>query len=211
MTLKQLQAEKRFSTDKDSPNHTWNDRSYLDCYDEMLPAVREMQGNVLEIGVLFGGSIELWREYFPAWSNIVGIDIDPERKQFERLEKGIHVEIGSQADSDFLKSVCERCGPFKFIIDDGSHVLDHMLTSFDALWPSVVSGGIYAMEDMRISYCGVDSGWPGMEHNPKREMRQNDRQKFNLWLLDKIKEMDHWTGQIRRIDIHPMIIAFTKV
>lgn len=210
MTLKQIQADKKFSTDKDLPSHTWNDRSYLDCYDEMLPRVRELQGNVLEIGVLFGGSIELWREYFPV-GKIVGIDIDTERKQYERLEKGIHVEIGSQADPEFLKTVVEKHGPFKFILDDGSHVLNHMMTSFNVLWPSVVSGGIYAMEDMRISYHGVDREWPGMQHNPESELKSNDRPMFDRWVLERIKEMDNWTGSIRRIDFHPMIVAYTKV
>lgn len=211
MTLKQIQAEKNHNTDKSAESHTWNGRSYLDCYDEILPAVREMQGNVLEIGVLFGGSLRLWRDYFPAETKIIGIDIDPDRKHFELPERGVHVEIGSQADEAFLQEVIDKYGPFKFILDDGSHVLNHMMESADALWPAVVPGGIYAMEDMRISYGGVDGGWPGMEHNPKQEMGPNDRRPFDLWLLDIIKRMDHWKGNIRRIDIHPMIIAFTKI
>lgn len=211
MTLKQLQAKKIFSTDKDLPSHTWQGRSYLDCYDAMLPAVRELPGNVLEIGVLFGGSVRLWRDYFPPANKIIGIDIDPERKQFELPNQGIHVEIGSQANTEFLKGIVERHGPFKFILDDGSHILNHMMTSFDALWPSVVSGGIYAMEDMRISYAGVDGSWPGMAHNPENEIGTNDRQMFDRWMLERIRMMDHWEGSIRRIDIHPMIIAFTKI
>lgn len=210
MTLKQLQENKVFSTDKDLPSHTWYGRSYLDCYDTILPTVRELQGNVLEIGVLFGGSVRLWRDYFPD-CKIVGIDIDPERKQCELPEQGIHVEIGSQGDMEFLKIIVEKYGPFKFILDDGSHVLNHMMTSFNVLWTSVVSGGIYAMEDMRISYHGVDGGWPGMTHNPENEMVLNDRRMFDQWLLERIRMIDHCEGSIRRIDIHPMIVSFTKV
>lgn len=208
-TLKQIQSESQHSTDKDLSSHTFCGRSYLDCYDELLPDIRYIAGNVLEIGVLFGGSLLLWRDYFPSETKIIGLDIDPTRKEYELSDKGVHVEIGSQVDTSFLISVIQKYGPFKFILDDGSHVLEHMLQSFKALWSSLVHGGIYAMEDMRISYQGVDSGWPGMKYNEEIS-HPNDRTKFNEWILNRIKAMDHHEGDVRRVTFHPMIVSLTK-
>lgn len=209
-TLKQLQSEQKYATDKGLPSHTFRDRSYLDRYDEILPSLRSTPGNVLEIGVLFGGSLRLWRDYFSGSTKIVGIDIDPARKESEAPQEGIHVEIGSQADAGFLKDVCAKYGPFKFILDDGSHFLTHMLKSFSELWPSLAPGGIYAMEDLRLSYHNVDENWPGMTHNPPEDIGPNNRAVFNEWSLNLIKQMDYHEGDIRRIDFHPMICAITR-
>ena len=39
---------------------------------------------------------------------------------------------------------------------DGSHLPTHQRVSFEALWPAVVPGGLYAIEDIETSY--VDDG-----------------------------------------------------
>ena len=38
------------------------------------------------------------------------------------------------------------------VIDDGSHVPEHQVISFEALWPSVKPGGIYVVEDVETSW-----------------------------------------------------------
>lgn len=210
-TLREIQAATPHSTDKNNPSHTFRGRSYLDCYDDILPPSRDLAaGNVLEIGVLFGGSIRLWRDYFAPPAKIIGIDIDPSRKEVELPDQAVHVEIGSQADPKFLAEIIAKYGPFRFILDDGSHVLDHMMTSFNYLWPALLPGGIYVMEDLRISYHGVDGGWPGMRHNAPEELKPNRRAIFDEFVLHRIREMDHHTGDIRRVDFHPMLCAITR-
>jgi len=51
---------------------------------------------MLEIGVSFGGSLEMWREYFGPEATIFGIDIDPECAN--RFARPNQVRIGSQDD-----------------------------------------------------------------------------------------------------------------
>ena len=51
---------------------------------------------MLEIGVAGGGSLELWQRYFGPKARIVGMDINPDCKRFEK--PGIQVVIGNQAD-----------------------------------------------------------------------------------------------------------------
>jgi hypothetical protein len=45
-------------------------------------------------------------------------------------------------------------GPFDMILDDGSHMNEHVIYSFEHLFQSVKSGGVYAIEDVSTSY------WP---------------------------------------------------
>lgn len=62
----------------------------------------------------------MWREYLPN-AKIVGIDILPSCKAYEKADDRVHVEIGSQVDAEFLRSVIQKHGPFDMILDDGSH------------------------------------------------------------------------------------------
>lgn len=210
-TLKFLQSQHKFPTDKDNESHTFRGHSYLDVYDTIFPALRNAPGTFAEIGVLFGGSLRLFSTYFEGSAPMLGIDIDPARKAAESTEFGIKVETGSQNDPEFLGRIADQYGPFRCILDDGSHVVNHMLTTFRYLWPYISPGGIYIMEDIRISYYGADAGWPGMEYNPPSDLIGNERPMFDHFILELIKEMDHHRGDIRKIEFHPMIVAIHKV
>jgi hypothetical protein len=139
-----------YGTDKSSEIH-----NYCDKYSKYLPFERYSELNVLEIGVLDGQSVKTWKEYFYR-SKITGIDINPDCKQYE--EDKISIEIGSQADNVFLNEVVTKHGPFDMILDDGSHMNSHVIYSFEHLFESVKSGGIYVVEDSCTSYW---SDWEG--------------------------------------------------
>ena len=70
----------------------------------------------LEIGIFKGGSIPMWKDYFPDGSRLTFIDIDPACKAFEI--EGTNVRIGNQADPEFLTSLAEELGPFDVVLDD---------------------------------------------------------------------------------------------
>lgn len=135
---------KFYGTDKSSDIH-----NYCVKYEKYLPFERYEELNILEIGVLNGKSLKTWKEYYPL-SKILGIDINPECKQYE--ESRISVEIGSQADNVFLNEIMRTYGPFDMILDDGSHMNEHVIYSFEHLFESVRSGGVYIIEDIGTSY-----------------------------------------------------------
>jgi hypothetical protein len=54
----------------------------------------------------------------------------------------------------FLKEVATDIVQIDIIIDDGSHVNEHVITSFRTLFPYLQDGGIYVIEDLHTSY------WP---------------------------------------------------
>ena len=123
---------------------------YLEVYDRCFAPYRNKPCRVLEIGVQNGGSLQLHQKYFPFAEKIVGVDIDP---TCDRVEGGnIIVEIGSQADQDFLIDVSDMHGPFDIVVDDGSHIFTHQIASFETLFPRMSSAGVYIVEDIHTSY-----------------------------------------------------------
>jgi hypothetical protein len=126
-------------TDKSSLGH-----DYLRHYERIFSQFRDQPINVIEIGVSRGASLRIWPEYFRT-ATIIGIDIRPEYKQHEKGR--VTVEIGSQDDPEFLAQVCTKYPP-TIIIDDGSHRADHVLFALERMFPMLLPGGIYVIEDL---------------------------------------------------------------
>jgi len=144
MRSKQLDLG-RYGTDK--INH-----GYLEVYDPMLVRWVDREIRLLEIGIHKGGSLQLWRDYFPR-GTVVGIDlILPE--QFV-CEERIQIFQGNQADRAFLSEVANRTAPegFDIIIDDASHIGELTKTTFWHLFHHhLKTGGLYAIEDWGTGY-----------------------------------------------------------
>jgi SAM-dependent methyltransferase len=132
--------------------HKWT--HYFATYQEVFGPRRTEPLRVLEIGVLGGASLRLWKQYFThPGTLIVGIDIQPECIKFDAPANGIRVRIGDQTDAGFLKGVVEEFGPFDLIIDDGSHHSSHIIASFNHLFADGLTvSGIYFVEDLHANY-----------------------------------------------------------
>lgn len=125
---------------------------YIDIYEKHFSKFVGMDALILEIGVSKGGSIEMWNEYFGKNATIVGVDILKECKQYQNKSKNIFVEIGSQSDTDFIDSVLKKYGTPNIVIDDGSHVMSDVVTTFNHLYPKLGEGSVYLVEDLHTSY-----------------------------------------------------------
>lgn len=132
---------------------------YLPVYDRALAPYRDC-AVMLEIGVCYGGSLDMWRRYFGTDATIFGIDVNPECAS--RVAEPNQVRIGSQADPEFLMSVVSEMGRPNIILDDGSHYGPHQFASFKTLWPQLQTGGVYIIEDLHTSY------WPEMDGGVRR-------------------------------------------
>lgn len=119
--------------------------NYLPYYWMHFRDIRMHVKKVCEIGLQNDFSIRMWEEFFPN-AEIYGIDIDPKCKKFEGDRR--RVFIGDQGDKQFLnKFLDEVGGDLDVVIDDGSHIVQHQLDSFEVLFPAMSQHGIYAMED----------------------------------------------------------------
>lgn len=121
---------------------------YLPIYESLFKKFSGKKIKVLEIGVLRGGSLKLWKEYFGADAQIYGIDIDPAAKQYEA--EGIKIFIGDQGNKNFMLRVAEEVGGFDIVIDDGAHTNFMVMTSWEALYPS--TRYLYIVEDTHALY-----------------------------------------------------------
>lgn len=133
---------------------------YLPIYQRIFGPFVGRPLRFLEIGVLAGGSMHMWREFFGQTATIFGIDINPECAGYGGTAG--QVRIGSQADPEFLRTVVTEMGGVDIVLDDGSHVASHQRASFDALFPLLADGGLYVIEDLHSS-C-----WPDYEGGLKR-------------------------------------------
>lgn len=117
---------------------------YLRHYWSHLRDIRESVTKVCEIGVQSDRSVRMWEEFFPN-ATIYGVDIDPSCKSFESGR--VKIRIGDQSDPRFLSELVGEAGSFDVIIDDGSHVPAHQITTFNYLFPCLSSHGVYVVED----------------------------------------------------------------
>ncbi len=154
---------------------------YLDIYHRHFARFRNKPMTLLEIGVHKGGSLDMWRDYFGAEARIVGLDINPACKQFERPRT--HVRIGDQADVTFLNAVASEFGPFDIIVDDGGHAPNQQIVSFETLYPRMSERGVYLVEDTHTNL------WPNFA--------SNDPNAQNFLTVSALKafELMGWTGQ----------------
>jgi hypothetical protein len=130
---------------------------YDPSYERHLGHLRDREFTLLEIGVAFGQSLKMWREYFPK-ARIYGIDKYP--KVHEQAPPGTTAFAGDQGDVEFLKRVTSEVGGFDVVIDDGSHRMDHHRISLFALFPHVRPGGFYIIEDLGTCYNPKAGGGP---------------------------------------------------
>jgi hypothetical protein len=142
ITLDEL--AKKYGTDKGSDGHL-----YTNKYSIYLEQYRDLEFNLLEIGVFNGASIKMWKEYFPK-ANIVALDINPECLQYQ--EKNITIHIGNQSNIEFLQSIINKYQNFDVIIDDGGHSWKQQIITYETLFPALNRGGLYFVEDMHTSY-----------------------------------------------------------
>jgi hypothetical protein len=125
---------------------------YLEVYDPILAPWVDKEIKLLEVGIHKGGSLQLWRDYFPR-GTIVGIDL----RLPENFVPGERVQVfeGSQSDERFLSEVAKKTAPegFDIIIDDASHIGELTKTTFWHLFDHHLKpGGLYAIEDWCTGY-----------------------------------------------------------
>jgi demethylmacrocin O-methyltransferase len=142
----------KFGTDKWGTKHR-----YTPHYEAALRHLRDSEFTLLEIGIggysrdgQGGASLRMWRDYFPR-ASIVGLDLHD--KSFVTDDR-IHVYQGDQSDPSVLHRIVAEHPDLKVVVDDGSHISEHVMATFGLLFPLLPQGGIYAIEDLQTSY------WP---------------------------------------------------
>jgi hypothetical protein len=139
----------------------WGSHWYAKHYAKHFEHWRHEPIKLLEIGIggyanpkAGGASLRMWKSYFPR-AEIYGIDLYDKRPHDEPR---IRTFQGSQVDEHFLREVIAQIGRPHIIIDDGSHLNEHVIKTFEFLFPLLADNGIYAVEDTQTAYWPTHGG-----------------------------------------------------
>ncbi len=158
----------------DSSKYDTDKGPYTATYERIFEPLAEQEIKLLELGVLRGGSLRLWRDYFIN-GQIVGLDLNP--VQITDSDR-IRLYRGSQDDLALLHTIGKENAPqgFDIIIDDASHIGELTRTSFWFLFNnSLKPGGIYVIEDWGTGY------WPSWPDGKLYNKKSESYWKTNFW------------------------------
>ncbi|KAF6808466.1 hard-surface induced protein [Colletotrichum sojae] len=168
------------------------DHNYAVLYDKYLPAFRDTDVKMLEIGLGCGmrygpgASYETWVKYFPQVEmNLIEFDGTCATDWGSKHPKA-NVFIGDQSNAPFLHEVGREVTADRLVdilVDDGGHTMAQQRTSLVELWQYVRPGGIYIVEDLHTSYL---SGWGGDPTKTDHGLARQTTMQFIYELLDDI-------------------------
>lgn len=137
---------------------------YFNVYEQHFAKYVNKKPVVVEVGICRGGSAEMWKKYFGIDATIIGIDVDPNSFKPEHQTPGCIQVNGNQGDPAFWQEFLKQYPQIDVFIDDGSHRVDHQITTLQQVWPSIAHNGVYLCEDTHTNY------WPeygGGLRNPR--------------------------------------------
>jgi hypothetical protein len=187
--------------------HKWV--HYLDIYDRHFTPFRGKRITVVEFGVQHGGSLQMWRKYFGRRAKFYGIDIDPSCMQV--AGPGVEIIIGDQEDREFLRSVRDTVGPIDILIEDGGHTMGQQLATFEELWPSIVDGGVFLIEDLHTSYW-AEYGGGYRKSGTFIEFAKGLIDQLHAWHAEEGSGLivDEFSRSIRGMHVYDSVIVFDK-
>lgn len=124
--------------------------SYFLVYEELLEKYVGKPITFVEVGVLNGGSLFMWRDFFGAEARIIGVDLNPLAKKWEK--DGFEIFIGSQSDPEFWDDFFRQVGPVDILLDDGGHTNPQQILTTIAAIEHINNGGLLIVEDVHTSY-----------------------------------------------------------
>jgi len=141
---------KSFLSFSKSPYKSIKHTTYFQIYDELFSPFIGEEITFVEIGVLGGGSLFMWRDFFGEKARIIGVDLNPEVKRWEK--EGFEIYIGSQSDPEFWNNFLDKVGHIDIILDDGGHTFEQQIITVESALPSINDGGLIVIEDTYTSF-----------------------------------------------------------
>lgn len=190
----------KYGTDKGT-THAVKGHGYAPIYERFFDPLRDKQIKFLEIGVGGGESIRTWLDYFSK-ARIYGVDIVRDTNIFNVPGKPYdrYTFVHGQQESEvFWKCFLADQGEgWDVIVDDGSHMADGVITSFNMLWPVVKSGGLYCIEDLGVASTPgtvfVPAGCPN----------------HLMWITGRLHAMNRGENDIAEFHYFPELAIFRK-
>jgi hypothetical protein len=153
--------ETYFNELEDAPAiYKW--QHYFPIYERHIQRFRGKPVRLVEVGIQFGGSLHMWRQYFGPETVIYGIDINP--RCLDSKREGVEIILGDQGDPAFWESFLADSPTFDIVIDDGGHLAHQQAVTLAALLPHIRPGGVYICEDIHGPFQPFASFVDGLTH-----------------------------------------------
>jgi len=151
-------------------------------YEKHLSKFKKQNFDLLEIGTWFGASSAAFTIYFPQ-ANIYGVDKNFKFNYKSKRIKFINCDLTVDKELKNLLKIIEK-KKFKIIIDDGSHILTHIIKNLKFFLKKVDSKCYYIIEDFNA---------------PKDQRHLNDGNNEEIFIeemLLKIKKKEYFQSKI---------------
>jgi hypothetical protein len=139
-----------YTSYKNSPYLSLKWSAYFQVYAELFEQYRYKPITFVEVGVLNGGSLFMWRDYFGPQARIIGVDLNPLAKKWEK--NGFEIHIGNQSDPSFWNAFFSTVGLVDVVLDDGGHLFEQQIVTAHQCIAGVKDGGLLVIEDTHTSY-----------------------------------------------------------
>ena len=177
--------------------------SYFHVYEALLSRFVGRAFTFVEIGVLNGGSLAMWRRYFGPRARIVGIDLNPAALRWR--DAGFEILIGDQASPAFWAQIQAELGQIDVLLDDGGHTNLQQITTVAHAMPMVRDGGLVIVEDTHCSYF-PEFGNPSTDSFVSYAKRLIDQ--VNSRHARVPNTAPDWSGVVASIRFFESIVAF---
>jgi len=134
-----------YGSDKGTIKHKFTD-IYAELIKDLCGSVPriDVELDIVEFGVACGASLRMWANYMPS-SRIVGLDIREDCSGLCSDLQNVKIFIADPATWNSDHS-------FDLIVDDASHIAEHIVAAIKNCWRWVKPGGFYVIEDMHCTY-----------------------------------------------------------
>lgn len=139
-----------------SPYLSLKHTTYFPVYDQLFSPYIDAAPTIVEVGVLNGGSLFMWRALFGQNARIIGVDLNPDAVWLR--DEGFEIFIGDQSDPAFWDDFFSQVGDVDIFLDDGGHTHAQQVVTAASAIDHIRDGGILVVEDTHTSYMSEFGG-----------------------------------------------------
>ena len=196
--IKLSELARKYNTDKLELH-----RFLPEVYDNILQPLKGKINTFVEVGIFYGESVRLWKEYFGC--RVVGLEVN----WLDKLNiEGVEIIECDQSKEDQLYKVIERIKDCDVILDDGSHNMYDQQKTLAVLFRALKPGGMYIIEDLHTSvWTGNPALAKGSWGDPKKTLTLDMLNQFNVTgrivsdYMSK-EEIEYLESNIAKVDVY---------
>lgn len=190
---------RRYFKERQTGRGIWKWDHYFDIYHRYFQKFVGRNVKIMEIGIYSGGSLELWRNYFGEQVLIYGVDIEKECIAYNN--EFTKILVGDQGDRSFLRSIVSATQSIDILVDDGSHIPEHQISTFEEIFPYIRPGGVFLCEDIH----GIHNDFLDYVHGLNKGMcaMSNSNEKSVI----PTTSLQRW---IKSIHVYPYVVVIEK-